>query len=142
MPDPARSQSVTNRRRARCGWRLPTGPERSTDLAAAPGYADTSRAIPLVVGLDLDEALDKSESRVRDLAPATIDDERVPAVRHLNDLSHALVPLLLPVAGVGDGPRNRVVSLTRNDQQRSPLRILGVDLRLRSWVDVGGCCLE
>ncbi len=42
----------------------------------------------------LDEALHESESRVRDLAPAAVDDKPVPAVGHLDDLSHRLIALL------------------------------------------------
>src|SRR5207245_10229785 len=43
----------------------------------------------------LDEALYKSERGLGDLAPAAVDDERVPAVGHLDDLGHRLVALLL-----------------------------------------------
>src|SRR5205823_3280099 len=40
--------------------------------------------IDALATVDLHEPLDERESSVRDLAPATVDDQRVPAVRHLN----------------------------------------------------------
>src|SRR5438046_10152015 len=53
----------------------------------------------------LSEALDEGERRLGDLPPAAVDGERVPAVGHLGDLGHGLVPLLLFVRGVRDRPR-------------------------------------
>src|SRR4051812_31641033 len=68
--------------------------------------------------LDLDEAPNERERRVGDLAPAAVDRERVPAVLDLDDLGHALVVLLLLVRGVRDRPRDRVVLLAGDDQER------------------------
>src|SRR6267142_2692278 len=48
------------------------------------------------------ESLDELERLVRDLPPAGVDRQRVPAARHLDDLGHALVALLLFVRRVGD----------------------------------------
>ena len=58
------------------------------------------------------------------------------------DLSHAGILLLLLVGGMGDRPRHRVVVLARDDQQRSTLGILRIDLGFRPRVEVGGGCLE
>src|SRR5438094_10179125 len=46
------------------------------------------------------EPLDEAEHLVGDLAPAMVDDERVPAVGDLDDLGHALISLLPLVRGV------------------------------------------
>jgi hypothetical protein len=45
----------------------------------------------------LDEPLYERERRVGDLAPATVDHQRVAAVRHLDDLGHAVIAPLLVV---------------------------------------------
>jgi hypothetical protein len=54
----------------------------------------------------------------------------------LDDLGHALIALLLLVRGVGDRPRNDVVELSIQDQQRSPFRVLRVDLVFGPRVEV------
>src|SRR6266566_2277611 len=66
----------------------------------------------------------------------------MPAVGYFMDLSHARVLLLLLVGGMGDRPRDGVVVLAGDDQQRSALGILRVDLGFRPRVDIGGGCLE
>ena len=65
-----------------------------------------------------------------------------PRSGHLGDLGHALVALLLLVGGVGDRPRDRVVLLAGDDQQRPAVGVLAVDLRLGPRVEVGGGGLE
>src|SRR6266540_5175725 len=90
----------------------------------------------------LGESLDEAGGGVGDLPPAAVDCERVPAVRDLGDLGHALVALLPLVGGVRDRPRDRVVLLARNDEQRSPIRILGVHLGFGPRVEVGSRRLE
>src|SRR4029077_10482841 len=54
-----------------------------------------------------------------------------------DDLGRALVVQLLLVGGVGDRRWDRVVFSAGNDQERSAVGVLGVDLRLRPRVDVG-----
>src|SRR5260370_17126806 len=58
------------------------------------------------------------------------------------DLSHAGILLLLLVGGMGNRPRHGVVVLAGDDQQRSTLGILRVDLGFRPWVEIGGGRLE
>src|SRR5206468_11454372 len=60
----------------------------------------------------------------------------------LDDLGHALVARLALVGRVRDGPRDHVVLLAVHDEQRAPLRVLRVDLRLGPRVEVGGGGLE
>src|SRR5207244_1536499 len=100
-----------------------------------------ARDIPsLTPGLDV--TLDERERCVGDLSPAAIDGKRVPAVGHLDDLGHALIVLLEMERRVRDSPRDRVVLLAGDDQQRPALRVLAVDLRFRPRVEVGGRSLE
>jgi len=86
----------------------------------------------------LDEALDEGEGSVGDLAPAAVDGEGVAAVGNLSDLGDALVARLLLVRGVRDRPRDGVVLLAGDDQERSAVGVLAVDLRLgprvQTWV--------
>src|SRR5258707_8951286 len=84
-----------------------------------------------------DEPLDEVERGLRDLLPAVVDGERVAAIGHLLDLGDALVALLPLVGRVGNRPGNRVVLLPVEDQQRAPIWVLRVDLRLGPGVDVG-----
>ena len=90
----------------------------------------------------LDESLDERKRLVGDLAPAAIDRERVAAVRDLDDLSDTRVPPLLLERGVCDRPGHRVVLLAGDDQQRPPLGVLAVNLRLGPRVQVGRRRLE
>ena len=62
--------------------------------------------------------------RVRDLPPAAVDDERVPASGDLDDLGRVGVLLLSLVRGVGDGPRHDVVVLAADDEQRAAIGVL------------------
>ena len=67
----------------------------------------------------MDEPLDEAERGLGNLVPAAVDGERMAAVRDLDDLGHALVPLLLLVRRVRDRPRHDVVLLAVDDQQRA-----------------------
>src|SRR5215218_761467 len=87
--------------------------------------------------LGRDEPLDEVERGFRDLLPAVVDGQRVATVGHLLDLGDARVALLPFVGGAGDRPRNRVVLLSVEDQQRAPIGVLRVDLRLGPGVEVG-----
>src|SRR5262249_22252861 len=56
---------------------------------------------PLQIARDhLCESLDEIERLLGDLPPAGVDRQRVPATRHLDDLGHALIALLLFVSRV------------------------------------------
>src|SRR5262249_47083817 len=88
------------------------------------------------------EPLDEFEHLLGDFTPAGVDRQRVPAVRHLDDLSHALVPLLLLVGRVRDREGDRMIRVGGHYQHRTPVGIHRVDLCLRPGVDVRGCCLE
>jgi hypothetical protein len=85
---------------------------------------------------------DERERRVSDLSPAAVDDERVPAVGHFDDLGDSHIALLALERRVRDRPRDRVVFFAGDDQQRSAHRVLGVDFGLRPRVQVGGRGLE
>ena len=69
--------------------------------------------------VQLDESLHEVECRLCHLAPAAVDRERVAAVRDPGDLGDGLVVLLALVGGVGDRPRDGVVLLALDDQQRA-----------------------
>src|SRR5215470_16191009 len=88
------------------------------------------------------EALDELERLLGDLPPAGVDRQRVAAARHLDDLGHALVALLLFVGRVRDRPGNRMVRIGRDDEHWTPLRVRRVDLRLCPRIEVRGRCLE
>ena len=88
------------------------------------------------------KATDKAERGVGDFPPAAVDHERVAAVRHFCDLRHARVVLLSFVTGLTDRPRDSVVLFAGDDQERTTLRILAVDLDFGPRIQVGGCGLE
>src|SRR6266852_7552275 len=113
------------------------GSPRDSSSSARPGEA---LAQPLPASAN--EALDESEGSVGDLAPTAVDDQGMPAVRHLDDLGHSRIAFLLLVGRVRDRPRHGVVFLSVDDQEGSAGGILGVDLRLCPRVEVRGCRLE
>ena len=84
---------VRHRLRACCGIR------RRSRLSVAP-----------------DKAIEEGERRLGDFLPAAVDRERVAAARHLDDLGHALVALLLLERRVRDRPGDGVVLLAGDDQ--------------------------
>src|SRR5262245_56751825 len=71
-----------------------------------------------------------------DVAPTVVNGERVSPILDLDDLGDALVAPLLLVRSVGDRPRHGVIPISRNDQQRSPLWVLAVDLYLGPRIEV------
>ncbi len=71
-----------------------------------------------------------------------VDRQRVPTPRDLDDLGHAFVALLTLERGLRDRGRHRVVLGARDDQQRPPVRVLALDLRLGPRVQVRGGGLE
>ena len=76
------------------------------------------------------EALHEPQRGVGNLPPAGVNRQRVPAARHLDDLGHALIALLLLVGRVGDRPGDRMVRVGLDDQHWTPLRVHRVHLRL------------
>src|SRR5215471_13368064 len=84
----------------------------------------------------LGEPLDEVERRLGDLLPPVVDRERVASVRDLHNLGHARVALLPLVSGVRNCPRDRVVLLAIDDQQRAAVGVLRVHLRLCPRVEV------
>jgi hypothetical protein len=89
-----------------------------------------------------DEPLDELERRVGDQSPAAVDRERVTAVRQLDDLGDTRIAPLLLERGIGDRPRHGAVLFPGDDQQRTAVGVLGVDLRLGPRVQVGRGRLE
>src|SRR5712672_2723211 len=108
--------------------------------ATCPGDPLVGRDEPYALGFLCrgDEALHERQCLIGDLAPAMVDDERVAAIRYLDDLGHALVLLLLLVGGVCDRWGDRMVFPAGNDQERSAVGVLSVDLCLRPRIEVGG----
>jgi hypothetical protein len=90
----------------------------------------------------LGEPSDEAKCRFGDLAPTVIDREGVSASLDLDDLGHSLVALLVFVRRVGDRPRDGVVLLPGDDQQRSAVGVLRIDLRFTPGVEVRRCRLE
>src|ERR1700736_1856086 len=90
----------------------------------------------------LDEAPDECERRVSDVSPAAVNRQRVPAIGDRDNLSNADIPLLTLERRVRDLPRDRIVLLTRDNQQRPPIWALNVDICLRPRVEVSGRCLK
>src|ERR1700722_1952398 len=110
---------------------------------SAPSVVPASRTCRSCLGwLRAGEALDEREGGVGDLAPAAVDDPRVPAAGALDHLGHAGVALLVLVGGTRDRRRRGVVFLAGDEQHRAAARIASVDLRLGPRVEVGGCALE
>jgi hypothetical protein len=66
----------------------------------------------------------------------------MPPAGHLLDLGQALVVLLLVVGGVDDRPRDGVVPLAGDEQQRPAVGVLGVDLGLGPGIQVSRRGLE
>jgi len=83
----------------------------------------------------LNETPHEHERRVRDLAPATVDRERVTAIGDLDDFGHALLRCWRLNERVRDRPWDRVVLLA-GDDQRGRAQVLGVDLRLGPWIEL------
>src|ERR1700692_1536342 len=90
----------------------------------------------------LDEAPDECERRVSNVSPAAVNRQRVPAIGDRDNLSNADIPLLTLERRVRDLPRDRIVLLTRDNQQWPPLWALDVDICLRPRVEVSGRCLK
>src|SRR5262249_46219896 len=85
----------------------------------------------------LDEALDEGEGRLGYLAPAAVDGESMAAARHLDDLGHSGIPLLLLEGGVGYRPGDRVVLFARQDEERTALRIVSIDTGFGPGIEIG-----
>src|SRR4051794_33618993 len=107
------------------------------DVASANSCAAGSRTVSLVFSCvdmrtplgtawvwDLGEAFDELERCGGDLSPAAVDRQSVAAVRDLHDLGDAGVVLLLLEGRVHDRPRDRVVGLSRDQQQRPAIGVL------------------
>src|SRR3954451_21489276 len=70
------------------------------------------------------EAVDERQRGIGDVAPACVDRERVTATLELDDLGNTRVALLALEGGVRNRPRNGVVVVCGDDQQRPALGIL------------------
>src|SRR2546428_2763669 len=66
----------------------------------------------------------------------------MPATGYFADLSDSWIFLLSLVGGMGNRPRHGVVVLAGDDQQRSTLGILRVDLGFGPRVEIGSGRLE
>src|SRR5262245_57506119 len=103
-----------------------SAPPVATTLTAATTPVADLRHLPLP-GC---EPLHELERLLGDLPPAGVDGQSMPAARHLDDLGHSRVALLLLVGRVRDRPGNCMVRVGRDDQHRAPLRVRRVDFRL------------
>src|SRR5882724_3003644 len=88
------------------------------------------------------EPPDERQRLVGDLPPTAVDDQAVAPVRHLDDLGDTFVLLLLLVRGVRDRERSRIVLLPCDEQERSTIEVLRIDLRLRPGIEVRSRRLE
>src|SRR5207302_3841260 len=88
------------------------------------------------------EALDESERRLGHFLPAAVDGERVATAWNHLDLGHTRVARLALVGSVRDRPRDGVVLLTIEYQERTSLGINGVHLGFGPRVKVRCCRLE
>jgi hypothetical protein len=85
-----------------------SGRGREADALAGPSYnrdlplQTKIHRVPLLPWQGAAEPLHEGECRVRDLAPAAVDGERVPAAWHLHELCHASIARLALVGGVRD----------------------------------------
>src|SRR5258707_7381000 len=86
--------------------------------------------------------LDEGPGGVGDFPPAVVDGQGVPAAGDFDDLGDAGVALLPLVGGVGDGPRDGVVHLAVDDEQRPAVGVLGVNFRIGQRDEVGAGSLE
>ena len=113
--------------------RIETGPPRAHGMTVAAPFI---RFDPPRLSTDrhggnlclLHEAHHERKRSVGDLTPAAVDDEPMPAVGDLDDLRDCLVALLPLVGRVRDRPGRGVVLLAGDDQQRSPVGVVAVDL--------------
>src|SRR5215204_5202071 len=112
---------------SRTGGRTETQRGRRRPIPASNRTQSSSAA---ATPSDLDEALHECERRVGDLAPATVDRQRVAAIRDLLDLGDTRIALLPLVGGVRDRQGDRVVLIAVDDQERAAVGILRVHLRL------------
>ena len=85
---------------------------------------------------------DERERGLGHFTPSVVNRQGMPAVGYFADLGHAGILLLLLVGGMGNRPRHGVVVLAGDDQQRSTLGILRVDLGFRPRIEIGGGRLE
>src|SRR5581483_10539334 len=136
------------------GRPAPAGPATSTAArrTAPParrlfGSAFTPSKVTSSAGLSCRRrservTLQPGERGVGDLAPATVDRQRVAAVGKLAVVGDGRrVPVeakRLPADGAGDG----AVPAAGRDQQRPPDAVSGVDLRGRAGGEIGGGSLE
>src|SRR5438094_10052443 len=125
--DAGRRDRAPSRRRPRASF--PTGHPRG-------GSTSSLSDLPSV------EAADELQRHLRNFLPAAVDGQRVAAARDLLDLGYAGIALLLLVGGVRDRPRDRVVLLAIENEQRPTLWVDRVDLGLRPRVEVRGRGLE
>src|ERR1700722_17026843 len=114
-----------------------TLPARLRSMGFLPARVRSGRG-----GLGRSEAPDERERRLRHLAPAVVDGQRVSPALDLGYLGHVRVPLLLLVGGVRNRPGHGVVAAAADEQHRAPARVLGVDLRLGPRVEIGDRGLE
>src|SRR5215204_7415351 len=91
---------------SRTGGRTETQRGRRRPIPASNRTQSSSAA---ATPSDLDEALHECERRVGDIAPATVDRQRVAAIRDLLDLGDTLVSPLPLEGRIGDRPWDRVV---------------------------------
>src|SRR5258708_18275510 len=111
---------------------------RSRCVSAAPGLTRVpGERWPLFGYRELLRmSLDECQGRVGHLAPARIDDQRMPSLGKLDDLGHALVALLLLVGSIGNRAGDGVVLGAFDDKERSPVGVLSVDFGFGPGVEV------
>src|SRR5262245_9413206 len=136
-PSPVTASTPKRRDAATTSW-----PPRVSSATSLYPISPVPPTTTIFIGHLSREPLDELEHLFGDVTPAGVDRQRMPAVRHLDDLGHALIALLLLVGRVGDREGDRMIRVGGDDQHRTPVRIHRIDLRLRPRVDVRGRRLE
>src|SRR5690348_1341810 len=120
-------------------------PSASVTVTSGMTCSSAGEVIPVpwgAGGSGLGVLLDEGQGDVGDFPPAVVDGQGVPAAGDLDDLGDVGVALLPLVGGVSDSPRDGVVHLAVDDEQRPAAGVLGVDFRLGPRIEVGGGSLE
>src|SRR5436190_455552 len=85
---------------------------------------------------------DEAERHIGYFTPSMVNSQGMPAIRDFLDQSFGGILLLLLVRSMGNCPRHGVVILARDNEQRSTVRILGVDLGFGPRIEIGAGSLE
>src|SRR5262249_24377253 len=124
-PSPVTASTPARRDVATTSW-----PSRASIVTSLAPMSPLPPTTTIFIRHRSREPLDEFEHLLGDVTPAGVDRQRVPAVRHLDDLGHAFVALLLLVRRLRDREGDRMIRVGRHDPHRTAVRIHRVDLGL------------